>query len=105
LEARVKVFLCTDGRPVMGPGRYALLLAIEREGAVKRAAERLGWSYEYARRSLQSLERAFGRKIVETRRGGAEGGGARLTRFGRRLLREYERAVEEVRKRGLKPIL
>ncbi len=105
MEVRVKVFLCSDGRPVIGPGRYALLRAIEKEGTVKGAAKRLGWSYEYARKSIRAMEEAFGRKVVETRRGGSEGGRARLTDFGRRLVREYERALKKVTERGVKPIL
>ncbi|WP_456435408.1 winged helix-turn-helix domain-containing protein [Methanopyrus sp.] len=105
MECRVKVFICADGRPVMGPGRYALLKAISEEGTVKKAAERLGWSYGYARRSIEALERTFGRKVVRTERGGPEGGRASLTDFGRKLVEEYERAVKEVREKDLKPIL
>ena len=42
---------------------------------------------------MEDLNRGLGRPVVETAAGGAGGGGARLTRLGERVIREY-RSIE-----------
>ncbi len=105
LDVTVKLILRVEGRPVVGPGRYRLLKAVDEEGTLKGAAERVGWSYEYARRSVKAIEEVVGKPVVVTERGGSGGGRAVLTETGRMLVREYERALERVRGAGLDVIL
>ena len=68
----------------------ALLEAIDREGSLNRAAEDLGRSYARAQRRVVELEEAFD-SLVERTRGGAGGGGSRLTDEARDLLARFER--------------
>ncbi len=68
----------------------ALLRAVAEEGSVSGAAERLGRSRSRALARLERLEAAAG-SLVERRRGGAEGGGSRLTEDGRALLARFDR--------------
>jgi len=105
LDVAVKPILRVDGRPVVGPGRYRLLKAVDEEGTLKGAAERVGWSYEYARRSVRAIEEVVGEPVVVTERGGSGGGRAVLTETGKKLVREYERALERIRGAGLDVIL
>jgi molybdate transport system regulatory protein len=64
----------------------ALLRAVAEEGSVSGAAERLGRSLA----RLERLETAAG-SLVERQRGGAGGGGSRLTEDGRALLARFDR--------------
>jgi molybdate transport system regulatory protein len=49
-------------------------------------------SYRYVWSYLQRIKKALGEPVVETFRGGKMGGGgAKLTRFGKKLLDEYKR--------------
>lgn len=67
-----------------------LLRAIDEAGSLNAAASALGRSYSHAHRRLRTLEEAFG-GLVETRRGGSEGGGSALTARADRLLGRFER--------------
>ena len=68
----------------------ALLRAVAEEGSVSGATERLGRSRARALRRLERLEERVG-PLVERRRGGADGGGSRLTDEGRALLARFDR--------------
>lgn len=79
---------------VLGPGKADLLEAIAAEEELRAAAGRLGMSYMRAWTLLREMNRAFGRPLVATARGGRAHGTARLTPLGRRVLalyREMER--------------
>ena len=84
----------TDGR--VGPGKIALLEAIQREGSISAAARALGMSYRRAWELVAELNRIFTAPVVERVTGGSGGGGARLTELGEALLvgfREIETAA------------
>jgi molybdate transport system regulatory protein len=71
-----------------------LLRAVAAEESLNAAAERLGRSYSRAQRRVVELEEAFG-PLVERSRGGAGGGGSRLTDEAEGLLARFERARAE----------
>jgi molybdate transport system regulatory protein len=71
-----------------------LLRAIDREGSINAAAAALGRSYSRAQRRVVELEGAFG-DLVARQRGGAGGGGSRLTDRARELLSRYDRLRAE----------
>ena len=77
----------------VGPGKIALLEAIHRTGSLSQAARDLGMSYRRGWQLLWSLNASFRVPTVVTARGGRGGGGARITPFGRELIRCY-RAFE-----------
>lgn len=79
-----------QGRDVLlGPGKADLLEAIERTGSLRLAARDLGMSYMRTWKLLQVMNRAFREPLVQTVRGGAQHGAARLTRMGRTVLALY----------------
>jgi len=75
----------------LGPGKIALLAAIERTGSIAEAARSMRMSYRRAWLLVASTNRLFGRPVVTAATGGRTGGGAGLTPFGRRLLTRYHR--------------
>jgi len=82
-----------------GPGKSALLDAIERAGSISAGARALGMSYRRAWLLADSIARLFHRPVLEIAQGGRTGGGARLTPFGRELVRRYrgmERRIARV---------
>ncbi len=68
----------------------ALLRAVAEEGSVSGAAERLCRSRSRALDRLERLEESTG-PLVDRQRGGAGGGGSRLTEDGRALLARFDR--------------
>ena len=83
------VYLRREGVEFTGRD-VALLEAIVEHGSLNRAASELGRSYSRAQRRIVELEAGFG-DLVERTRGGASGGGSRVTNRGRALLARYER--------------
>jgi molybdate transport system regulatory protein len=85
-----KVWIEIDGKPLLGKGGADILEGLDSEKSLTKAAKKLGMSYRYVWNYIQKIEKALGEPIVETRKGGKNGGGgARLTRLGMNLLKEY----------------
>lgn len=80
----------TEGKVRFDASDAALLRAIAEHGSVSAAARELGRSRARAGRRLDALESAFG-ELVERKRGGADGGGTRLTDEGATLLARFDR--------------
>lgn len=67
-----------------------LLRAVDEHGSLHAASDALGRSYARAHGRVDELEGAFG-SLVERQRGGAGGGGSRLTDEARQLLARFDR--------------
>jgi len=80
----------------IGPGKIALLEQIERSGSLSQAGRVLKMSYRRAWLLLDDLNRTLGQPVTTASVGGAGGGGARITPFGRQVIaafRDIERAA------------
>ena len=80
----------------IGPGKIALLEQIERSGSLSEAARVLKMSYRRAWLLLEDLNRTLGHPVTTASVGGAGGGGAKITPFGRQVaaaFREIELAT------------
>ncbi len=79
----------------IGPGKVALLEAIEQEGSISGAARLLGMSYRRAWLLVEELNAALREPAVVTATGGSGGGGASLSDTGRAVVAHYRR-IEHV---------
>ncbi len=79
-----------------GPGPLGLLEGVERTGSLHRAAAEMGMAYSKAWKLLQRVEAQWGFAVLESRPGGAGGGGSALTPEGRELAGRYRRMLEAV---------
>ena len=83
----------------MGPGKAALLEAIAATGSISAAGRSMDMSYRRAWSLVDEMNRSFKSRLVEAAKGGAHGGGAHLTDFGREILQRYrtmENAAKQV---------
>lgn len=107
LKARFKLWFSTgDVEGVFGDGKWRLLKAIEKEGSLRAASEKLGISYRKAWGDLRKAEDTLNIALVERRRGGRSGGRTNLTNQGESWLKAYsefrsdiERAAEKAYER------
>ena len=88
-EAAVAAGLTADG-VTFDAADARLLRTVAETGSVSGATEELGRSRARALGRLDELETAFG-SLLERRRGGADGGGSRLTDEGEALLGRFDR--------------
>lgn len=77
-----------------GPGKAALLSALLETGSIRAAAERMSMSYPRALKLIDQMNESFADMLVETKHGGADGGGAQVTKHGREVLRLYQMICE-----------
>ena len=78
----------------IGPGKIRLLEAVERTGSISQAGRELGMSYRRAWLLIDDMNQCFSEGVTTAQPGGAQGGGATLTEFGKSLIRNY-RAIEQ----------
>lgn len=90
---KLKAQIFCGGEPAIGPGKADLLEAIDREGSISAAGRAMGMSYRRTWLLVDSLNRCWKERVVETTAGGGADKGARLTPFGRTVLETY-RAFE-----------
>ena len=102
LSVRLRVDFGPDSS--VGPGKIALLEHIDSSGSLSQAARELGMSYRRAWLLLDDLNRAFTEPVATASAGGAGGGGAFLTPFGKKLVfayRDTEREAGEAARKQL----
>lgn len=75
----------------IGPGKADMLEGIRATGSIAAAGRRLGMSYKRAWSLVETLNVMFEGPLVESTRGGARFGGARLTEQGERVLALYRK--------------
>ena len=96
VEVKAKLWLEKDSRFVLGEGRAELLRYIGNTGSLTKAAKRMGMSYSHAWALVRDISEALGKQVVETSRGGASGGGSRLTKEGKEILEIYEKEMKRM---------
>ncbi len=75
---------------MLGPGKMQLLESIDATGSLAAAAKQMGMSYMRAWTLAQELNRDSERPMIEMSRGGAGGGTAMVTSFGKKILGLYQ---------------
>jgi molybdate transport system regulatory protein len=87
----IRIDLPTGGR--IGPGKIALLEAIQSTGSISAAARSIGMSYRRAWLLVEEINETLYKPAVKAETGGARGGGAVVTSVGERVVGLY-RAIE-----------
>lgn len=90
-DLRLKLRLTTAQGIVMGPGRADLLSFIAATGSISAACREMKMSYRRGWTLVESMNNSFTAPLVETSKGGAEHGGARLTKLGEAVLVAYRK--------------
>jgi molybdate transport system regulatory protein len=95
-KRRIRVRVLADSVIAIGPGKADLLDAIALTGSISAAARQMRMSYRRAWILVDTMNSSFREPLVDTSKGGAEGGGARLTPTGRKVLERYRTVSETV---------
>ena len=95
LKPRGTLILEIDGVKVIDENLARLLLLIRRKESILSAAKALNIPYSRAWEAIAKAERILNIKLIEPKRGGRGGGGAKLTSRGEEILNRY---LEEYRR-------
>lgn len=88
---KLKAQLYCGDELAMGPGKADLLEAIDRHGSISAAGRAMGMSYRRTWLLIDTMNRCWRDRLVETVAGGSRDRGARLTDTGRLVLAGYRR--------------
>jgi molybdate transport system regulatory protein len=94
LTADVSLF--REGELFLGGTQLKLLKQVEKDGSIRTAALNLKMSYQYAWHMLERINRLSPVPVVVRQKGGKDGGGCRITPFGLKLMRAFEKRVTDV---------
>jgi molybdate transport system regulatory protein len=86
---RGRVWIELNGVSALTEAAADLIEQIEACGSLSEAARKLGFSYRRAWLLMDNMNRLWSEPVIRTATGGARGGGARVTEFGRQLLSAY----------------
>ncbi len=92
-----KVWLEKDGKLLMGWGRATLLERIDQLGSISAAARSMNLAYRNAWLWVEAMNSLSPVPLVEKSTGGPQGGYARLTEEGKRIVKEFKRQRALVR--------
>jgi molybdate transport system regulatory protein len=91
LKPEYKIWFSSPvGEGIMGDGKWKILKQIDECGSLVGACEQLGITYRRTWNDLHKIEKMLGFHLLETVRGGQEGGSTRLSPEGRRLVKAFD---------------
>lgn len=90
-KADLRLVLRVDFPPLdrLGHGKMQLLELIGQTGSISAAGRAMDMSYRRAWLLVDAMNTMFARPVIESQRGGKQGGGATLSDFGQQLLERY----------------
>jgi molybdate transport system regulatory protein len=93
MHARFRLRINKGEEIAIGPGKVALLEAIVAAGSITAAAKDMGMSYRRAWLLVDDMNRCFKKPVVDSAKGGKEGGGTVVTPTGMEVVALY-RGIE-----------
>ncbi len=89
LEPHINIWFECEGQVALSGWRVLLMEAIAETGSISAAAERMQVPYRVAWNKIKEMEQHLGVELVQTRIGGADGGGAQLSPAAETYIHSY----------------
>ncbi|MGC9778788.1 MAG: LysR family transcriptional regulator [Candidatus Heimdallarchaeota archaeon] len=94
---RIKFWIEKKGVSILGPGRIAILEAIESTGSLTEATKECQISFRKGWKLINEINEQLEQPVIVSERGGKGGGGkTKLTEYGSKLVRQYKRIENEL---------
>lgn len=91
MEPSYKIwFSSPEGTGILGDGKWKILKQIDECGSLVGACEKLGITYRRTWNDLRKIEKMLGFPLLETIRGGQDGGSTTLSPEGRKLVKSFD---------------
>jgi molybdate transport system regulatory protein len=96
MDVSWRICLKEDNIKIFGKGPKTLLLKIDELGSIRKAAISMNLSYTKALNMVLNLEMGLGIKVLEKQIGGKNGGGSKLTKEVKDLIKKFDELEMEV---------
>ena len=100
IDIRIRIKI--DDIVTYGSGISELLQKTDQMGSINKAAKSIGMNYKKALNIIKRAESKLGKQLIEKSIGGTEGGGSKLTPFGRSFVYQFNAMEKEVKEYALK---
>ncbi len=94
IEIICNINIKRNGTAFLDSPKTSLLNAIDFSGSLSSAVKMLNISYQHAWNMINDMNKLAPQPLVVKQRGGLNGGGAQLSDYGKRVIKEY-RFIEE----------
>mgnify|MGYP002651708232 CR=1 FL=1 len=95
-EIRFRCWIDINDEKFFGPGPMQLLLLVEQEGSIAKAAKTMGMSYKKAWDLINTLNSKGSQPYVISQKGGQKGGGAELTAHAKTVIQSYQHLLDKL---------
>lgn len=95
-EIRIRCRIDIDGEKFFGPGPAELLELIGETGSIAKAAKSMGMSYKKAWGLIDSINSRANKPYVVLHKGGENGGGAKVTEPGKKIIAAYKELEQQL---------
>lgn len=85
-----------EGEGILGDGKWQILKAVENEGSLSAACQKLGLTYRRTWGDLKKIEQQLGFPLLNKTRGGKEGGMSELSEQGKSLVEAFDTFHKDV---------
>ncbi len=97
IKLQHKMWLETaDGEGILGDGKWQILRAVDQEGSLTAACQKLGLTYRRTWGDLKKIEEQLGFPLLNKSRGGKEGGMSELSPQGQALVTAFDKFHKKV---------
>lgn len=96
IEIKCHIDILKNGTAFLDGPKTSLLKQINALGSLSSAAKHLKISYQHAWNMVDEMNRVAPQPLVVKQRGGLNGGGALLSDYGKRVIKEYQFIEEHV---------
>ena len=86
MKIKSKIWIEANNGILLSEGRVQLLKKIDETGSLNKASKALNLSYQKAWRLLDEVSKTAKEPVIESKIGGAKGGGTSLTPYGKSLI-------------------
>jgi molybdate transport system regulatory protein len=98
IEVECQISIKKDGTCFLGPLKTQLLQEIGKSGSLSGAAKTMEISYQHVWTMIDEMNRVAPSPLVIKQRGGTNGGGAGISNYGEKMLREYFLIQAQIKK-------
>jgi len=85
-----------EGEGILGDGKWQILKAVDEEGSLTAACQKLGLTYRRTWGDLKKIEQQLGFPLLNKSRGGKQGGMSELSSQGKALVEAFDKFHKQV---------
>lgn len=109
LKPEYKIWFSSyKGDGILGDGKWKILKQIDECGSLVGACEKMGITYRRTWNDMRKIEKMLGFQLLQTTRGGDEGGSTKLSPEGLRLVKsfdEFHHRMDKIMQKEFKRLL